>query len=1111
MSRIKIDTEPIMNLLDGDLLVKGNHSIRAIFSRIINKIDDLKIISEIKLDLNKNAFTSLYSVSDINKLSSDFIELRDEFLKLIDEVEGNINDILSIESRNYNLSSVVPTSNLSSNKQEEEKSKIEVFGDFWYKIFIEPLKKNLENLLGAIVDSLKNAMKNDKLTVRDYENIIKQMITAQIEIKEDELRQLTVEGATSAEITVVKIQLEDLKNTLDSEKEINKLAMNCYYTGLLSNEDFSSESENNLTEKEKEAVSYLLAAFPDQELKFFDRDFEIVREECIKHLGTQNEKINWRLIKSAYEKGNIINFINNDYTLSQGNLYMLDELDSSIKSNAYYTQMFTYMTEEERNIASYLCNTKGILSVNKYLDFKQEEINARKGWILAEEFLLNLNFSNETEFMDAVDSIISEGLSDGATNFVNGINNTMGGVDGVISAQDYKVMYIAALLGEEDLSNFPNLSEEGKTIITKLRKMLSDDIRTGMYEISSAVGNMMPAIFVSTAISLATTPAVGANVGRTLMAVSSAGNAAESLYQQGYEYTQSIIYGLLCGASEGFLGQFGGIPGLSKLSQLKGISGFLVNILKEGGEEATQELLQSVFKSLATGEKISIDIETIEKAGIYGMIIAGMMNGGSIVINGVSIIVNNLSNETIEIIRVAEKNGYPVDYTKVMNPEYINFLKNNSVKSLSHNNFKYNTVEENILEIIQRQTIEYVPGDAMKKLRLFIDPNSEYYGDYSIISNSNLARDILSMYTVDQIRIGLNNLSNNNLPSLFGNSSTNDYGVDQGGIEYLCRYKYNGPTYTIQIEGKKYTLHNGEEYTYRLSTMIYNEAKKQGKVLPEFTKTAYSQEYVYLKDKLISQGFSNRDASVIMSSLNDAGACSYAATANEIFVAFIGKETEFEQKFGYPMYKIENGCKVLNSNELLLDLYIYCNHTVNGGKFILGNNTLNPYFISSERTDITGNALLVAEEQEYMSGLYSGKNTTAISKFLNSKGVNYNSKCLFSNKTGDNVSDSDFAEMLIDINSQINSGKSVSMDIYQIRDKNGKIACGNTINMISTNLSVYNSTSTATWSEGGGHSVFITGIGSGYFYVSSWGQEYAIPFKDLQNGGLFNVYCADIN
>lgn len=426
-------------------------------------------------------------------------------------------------------------------------------------------------------------------------------------------------------------------------------------------------------------------------------------------------------------------------------------------------------------------------------------------------------------------------------------------------------------------------------------------------------------------------------------------------------------------------------------------------------------------------------------------------------------------------------------------------LKPTAGSSYYNSSINKNTLEENIIEIIKRHDSKYGEGDALERLNYFINPSNDNYRNYDIITSSNDARAILRMYTPEQIEHALNNLSyspnTHNISGYFstvGSVADNTYGVDQGGIASLCKYTYNG-----------------NEYTYRQAMELYNDALNNNKPLPHFKKEG-NQEYFYLKNKLKSQGFSDHDASVIMSTVDDAGACSYAATVNEIFASFEGREFEFQQKFGYPMYKVKEGKTVLNSNELLLDLYVYSNTARNGGGFILDDNRLNNYFLRNDRTDVFGRRMLDAQDQVYMSYFSSGKNVNVVSNFLNTKGINYNSNWYFSNVDAYSVSDAQFSSLVNTISQEINSGRSVSLDIYQIRDNQGNIIKGNTINMNSTNPNLYGSTSTATWTEGGGHAVFITGVGNDCFYVSSWGKEYSIPFIDLQNGGIFNIFGSTI-
>ena len=397
---------------------------------------------------------------------------------------------------------------------------------------------------------------------------------------------------------------------------------------------------------------------------------------------------------------------------------------------------------------------------------------------------------------------------------------------------------------------------------------------------------------------------------------------------------------------------------------------------------------------------------------------------------------------------------------------------------------------ENILEVIKRHDDKYGPGHALKQLRAFFDIKNEKYMDYNLITKSGGAREILLMYTPQQIAHALENLNYINSPvyvsgyfSRYGSSKEAKYGCDQGGIESLCTYTYNG-----------------RKYTYEQAMVIFNSALNSGRPLPHFKKEA-TPEYFFLKNKLVSQGFSSSDASIIMSTINDAGACSYAATVNEIFRAFAGKEVEFQQKFGYSMYKIENGKRRLNFNELLLDLYVHANKAENGGGFILADNRLNPYLLNRNRHNVFGRTMLDAKQQVYLSYSIDGKNESVIANFLIPKGIDWYRSFKIASNYNRIIGYNDFSNILNNVYLEMSKGHSVSLDIFK---------GSGVINMKSTNEGLYPSVSTNTWSEGGGHSVFVTGIGSNGFYVSSWGREYLIPFADLQNGGYFTINCSVI-
>lgn len=372
------------------------------------------------------------------------------------------------------------------------------------------------------------------------------------------------------------------------------------------------------------------------------------------------------------------------------------------------------------------------------------------------------------------------------------------------------------------------------------------------------------------------------------------------------------------------------------------------------------------------------------------------------------------------------------------------------------------------------------------------------------ITNTNNVRDYVQSLDPEVVTLYLHNktLSRGNFKSLnnffknSGSPSNSTYGVNQGSITDLCVYT---------LDGKK--------YSYRQARDMINKAKDNGRVLPRFNKEG-TLEYFALKDKLVSKGLTNGQASVILSSLDDVGACSYAAKANSIFYKFSDNPKLFEEKFGFPMYKVNaNGEKVLNSNELLLDMYLFANDTANGGRLFSKNYDNSYTFFHDNRIDVFGRKMLNTENQAYIS-TSNGSNNAILGKYLNSKGLEWSSYNLITNPPNNILSANDFNSYINAINASINDGKSVQLNIF---------SNGGNIDMHSTNPHIYKSYSTDDWvrretnsfgevvEKNSGHAVFITGADNQGFTVSSWGQEYKILFRDLQNGGYFNIMIDDVD
>lgn len=384
---------------------------------------------------------------------------------------------------------------------------------------------------------------------------------------------------------------------------------------------------------------------------------------------------------------------------------------------------------------------------------------------------------------------------------------------------------------------------------------------------------------------------------------------------------------------------------------------------------------------------------------------------------------------------------------------------------------------------------------AEQALRQYAETGSVYQlidGEWKpyITSEGNVRAYIESLDPADVKRYLdsdiLKNSDNVEMYSFFKDSGSpinGTYGVSQTGIKDLCEYSLNGKHYDS----------NGKKYTYSYVRDLVNEAKLNGDPIPNFKKVA-TKEYGDLKKKLISMGFENGQASVILSSLDDLGACSYAAKANAIFYQFSKNPELFEEVFGFPMYKTVNGMKTLNSNELILDLYVYANDVSNGGHLFrkLGNSY---DFNLDNRIDVFGRRMLNTEQQVCVS-TYSGSNEKTLSGYLQSKGLNYNTTNLIKNN-GQSFSDKEWNWLMNNIDESIAKGDSISINIFDRKPPKE-------IRLISTNPNSYANDTTLRY-NGGGHAVAITGKTQDGFLISSYGQEFKIPFSDLKNGGYFNI------
>ncbi len=266
-----------------------------------------------------------------------------------------------------------------------------------------------------------------------------------------------------------------------------------------------------------------------------------------------------------------------------------------------------------------------------------------------------------------------------------------------------------------------------------------------------------------------------------------------------------------------------------------------------------------------------------------------------------------------------------------------------------------------------------------------------------------------------------------------------------------------------------------------------------------------TNEYFRVRNELMSRyGFSELDASQIMTQIDmkDAGACSYASFANEIFYTFSNNPKKFKEIFGYDMFTtLDDGSVVLNSSELITDIYVNVNSIQNGGKlFDLSPNG------QAKIIDFNESGYLNIKDQKYFFSYIGDDNAThnyATNYFLQSKSPNMvnNTKILFSKKSpisySGTLTDQDITRIKNQIFEELKAGNNVSLGIYVYQDDIQK--------NITNGLNMYNLddpkeiVNTLSWNEGGGHEVFVTGLYDNGVTVSSWGRKYFITFEELKN------------
>ena len=112
----------------------------------------------------------------------------------------------------------------------------------------------------------------------------------------------------------------------------------------------------------------------------------------------------------------------------------------------------------------------------------------------------------------------------------------------------------------------------------------------------------------------------------------------------------------------------------------------------------------------------------------------------------------------------------------------------------------------------------------------------------------------------------------------------------------------------------------GHPDVYRNAYNLYGGRQRGPSDLYDTTKDPTIEKIV----RKYHPDMSEKDIHTFLEELNSKG-CGYIACVNTFLNQYSGSEEDFEQEFGFPLYRMEDGRKRLNFEYLLVDFYAGCN------------------------------------------------------------------------------------------------------------------------------------------------------------------------------------------
>ena len=382
--------------------------------------------------------------------------------------------------------------------------------------------------------------------------------------------------------------------------------------------------------------------------------------------------------------------------------------------------------------------------------------------------------------------------------------------------------------------------------------------------------------------------------------------------------------------------------------------------------------------------------------------------------------------------------------------------------------------EQHLYNIVTKLE-EIEPGSSITKIRNAIETK-----DYSAIPNDKHIRDFFmsipddyklkycsALETVQNLKngkmeIGID-IKIDDILSVDG-----AYGMDQYSIERLIRYNYNG-----------------EEVSYRRAIEMIENAKKNGLEIPRFQKIK-SKEYLKLEEQLINLGFTDKEASLVLASVNKLGACTYVTPINDYIQHFGG------------LSNLLSKMKYNSKEELLLELFLYANNTKNGGYlFEIINNKVKMKSMSAELGPL-GEINFDLEKDFICLSNNNRKLDKVIESFFKSKGLDIEYKTV--NRIvvdeGESLDLISKANIIQQVYNNLSEGNMVEIDI--VATESNSFIYHDYYSLGYRNNNVISDV---------GHSTKITGMcDDGFVVCDGTGEKRIILYEELFDNTEFYLY-----